>query len=131
MIDNINDKVLEIIQEKSSEKINILVKNITKDLEIVSYNKSDIFISASLIKIPIMLCILNEINDKKITLDSIINIEKEDVLEDNKCFKANVFEYRVEELLTWMIIESDNSSTNILIKYLGFNKLNKYFKDIG
>ena len=27
MIDNINDKVLEIIQEKSSEKINILVKN--------------------------------------------------------------------------------------------------------
>ena len=61
MIDIINDKVLEIIQEKSSEKINILVKNITKDLEIVSYNKSDIFISASLIKIPIMLCILNEI----------------------------------------------------------------------
>ena len=46
MIDNINDKVLEIIQEKSSEKINILVKNITKDLEIVSYNKSDIFILA-------------------------------------------------------------------------------------
>lgn len=77
MIDNIdiNDKVLEIIQEKPSEKINILVKNITKDLEIVSYNKSDIFISASLIKIPIMLCILNEINDKKITLDSVINIE--------------------------------------------------------
>ena len=27
MIDNINDKVLEIIQEKSSEKINILVKD--------------------------------------------------------------------------------------------------------
>ena len=70
MIDNINDKILEIIQEKPSENINILVKNITKNLEIINYNKNDVFISASLIKIPIALCILNEINDKKIALDS-------------------------------------------------------------
>lgn len=133
MTDNIdiNDKILEIIQEKPSENINILVKNITKNLEIINYNKNDVFISASLIKIPIALCILNEINDKKIALDSIINIEEKDVLEDNKRFKTNVFKYRIEELLTWMIIESDNSSTNVLIKYLGFNKLNEYFKDIG
>ena len=133
MTDNIdiNDKILEIIQEKPSENINILVKNITKNLEIINYNKNDVFISASLIKIPIALCILNEINDKKIALDSIINIEEIDVLEDNKRFKTNVFKYRIEELLTWMIIESDNSSTNVLIKYLGFNKLNEYFKDIG
>ena len=34
---NINDKVLKIIQEKSSE-------NITKNLEIVNYNKNDVLI---------------------------------------------------------------------------------------
>ena len=68
--------------------------------------------------------------DRNITLDGIINIEKKDVLEDNICLKANVFEYSIKELLTWMIIESDNSSTNILIKYLGFENLNEYFKEI-
>lgn len=34
---NISDKVLKIIQEKSSE-------NITKNLEIVNYNKNDVLI---------------------------------------------------------------------------------------
>ena len=33
--------------------------------------------------------------------------------------------------MMWMITKSCNSSTNILIKYLGVDKINKYCKEIG
>lgn len=33
--------------------------------------------------------------------------------------------------MMWMITKSCNSSTNILIKYLGFDKINKYCIEIG
>ena len=52
-------------------------------------------------------------------------------MSDNKCFKKEIYQYSIEELITWMITVSDNSSTNVLIKYLGFEKINKYFKEIG
>ena len=46
-------------------------------------------------------------------------------------FKKEIYQYSIEELITWMITVSDNSSTNVLIKYLGFEKINNYFKEIG
>ena len=123
--------IYKIIEEKSFEKINILLKNITKDKTLVNYKDKTVFISASLIKVPIMLCTLNEICDNKISLNSKLNINSKDILNDNKCFTSGIYEYKVEDLLTWMITESDNSSTNVLIKFLGLDKLNKYFKKIG
>lgn len=123
--------IYKIIEEKSFEKINILLKNITKDKTLVNYKDKTVFISASLIKVPIMLCTLNEICDNKISLNSKLNINSKDILNDNKCFTSGIYEYKVEDLLTWMITESDNSSTNVLIKFLGIAKLNKYFKKMG
>ena len=66
--------IYKIIEEKSFEKINILLKNITKDKALVNYKDKTVFISASLIKVPIMLCTLNEICDNKISLNSKLNI---------------------------------------------------------
>lgn len=69
--------------------------------------------------------------NKNILLEDEIEIDENDILYDNKCFKKGIYKYNVNDLITWMIIESDNSSTNILIKYLGLDKINKYFKEIG
>ena len=45
--------------------------------------------------------------------------------------KKDKLEYKIYDLMMWMITKSCNSSTNILIKYLGFDKINKYCIEIG
>ena len=127
-IEQIN-KFVKVIQKH--ESINVMVKNITSDTILYNYQENNVFVSASIIKVPIMLAILNYVLNSDIKLDSYINIDKDDILSDNKCFKKEIYQYSIEELITWMITVSDNSSTNVLIKYLGFEKINKYFKEIG
>ena len=128
--EEINEKIIDILNKKN-ENIDVLVKNITEEIEIFEYNKDDIFVSASIIKIPIMLSILNEVAKDNIKLNTIIKIKEEDILSDNECLKYGVLEYKIDDLITWSITKSCNSSTNILIKYLGFEKINKYCKEIG
>lgn len=127
-IEQINEFVKMIAKR---ENINVMVKNITSETMLYSFKEESIFVSASIIKVPIMLAILDYILNNNITLKSYIEINKDDILYDNKCFKNGKYQYSIENLITWMITLSDNSSTNILIKYLGFEKINKYFGEIG
>lgn len=127
-IKKINDYIKKL---EKRESINVLIKNVTNDTMLYSYQENNIFVSASIIKIPIMLAMLDQVMNNNILLEDEIEIDESDILYDNKCFKKGIYKYNVNDLITWMIIESDNSSTNILIKYLGFNKINKYFKEIG
>lgn len=123
------DEFVKNIERK--ENINVMVKNITNDVTLYKFNETNIFVSASIIKVPIMLAIFNYVLNNNIKLESFINIDKNDILYDNKCFKNGVYQYSIEDLIMWMITLSDNSSTNILIKYLGFENINNYFKEIG
>lgn len=115
---------------ESKENINVLIKDLTNDEIILDYKGDNIFVSASLIKIPIMLAVLNEVYKNNISLDTNITINPKDVLEDNEVFKKNIYNYTLEELITWMIIQSDNTSTNVLIKKVGFQTINKYIKKL-
>lgn len=108
-----------------------MVKNITSDVILYIFQENDIFISASIIKIPIMLSILDYLLNNNVSIESYIKINNSDILYDNKYFKNGIYQYNIEDLITWMITLSDNSSTNILIKYLGFERINEYFKKIG
>ena len=127
-IERINKFVKTI---EKCENISVMVKNITSDNILYAFHEKDIFISASIIKIPIMLSILDYLLNNNISIESYIKINKSDILYDNKCFKKGIYQYNIEDLMTWMITLSDNSSTNILIKYLGFERINEYFKKIG
>ncbi len=123
----IDNKIKEI---ETQESISVLFNNLSDDTKLYAYKENDVIVSASIIKVPIMLAILNHILNNNISLNTTIQINKEDILYDNRCFINNKYQYSIEELLTWMIILSDNSSTNVLIKYLGFDKINNYFKQI-
>lgn len=87
------------------------------------FNEKKIYPSASLIKLPIMLYIFDQrLHD----LDTIITI-------DEKVEGAGVSpylsqtEYTVHDLVTLMIIVSDNRATNTLIEWIGLDTLNAYF----
>ena len=123
------DKFVKSITKK--EDLNVMVKNITNNLDLYEFHEKDILVSASIIKVPIMLAIFDYLLNNNIKLNSYIDIDKVDILYDNKCFNKELYKYSFNDLVNWMITLSDNSSTNILIKYLGFEKINNYFHKLN
>ena len=123
-------KQLEQIIKNSGEEVSILIKKLNKNEYIYNYNTKIKMISASIIKVPIMLAVLEEVNNKKISLNDKILVENEDILEDTEVFENGENHYTLEELINWMIIESDNTATNVIIKKFGMQNVNNYFTNV-
>lgn len=124
----IND--LNNIVNNSWDDISILVTELGNSKYIYSHNYKQKTISASIIKVPIMLAVLDEVKLGHINLNDKILVDKKDILNDTKVFEDCEDYYSLYELLSWMIINSDNTATNVIIKYFDFNKINHYIKNI-
>ena len=90
-------------------------------------------VSASTIKVAIMLCALEEVNQGRLTLDRPVPLTQEDFCGDTRVFEPG---YRKDshslwELLYWMIAVSDNSATNALITLLGYDRVNGWCEGLG
>ena len=83
------DKFIKTLEKR--ENINIMVKNITKNSMLYSYRENNVFISASIIKVPIMLAIFNYMLNNNISLESYIKIKDDDVLYDSKYLKKGIY----------------------------------------
>lgn len=120
-----NDLVNEI--EKliwdSNENISILIKDLSSENEIYNLNSTEKLVSASTIKVPIMLAIFEEVKSGKVNLNDTILVTKNDILDDKEMFENCENYYSINELINWMIIESDNTATNVLLKYFGMEKI--------
>lgn len=123
-------KILEQTIKNSGEEVSILIKELNKNEYIYNYNTKIKMISASIIKVPIMLAVLEEVSNKKISLNHKILVENEDILEDTEVFENGENHYTLEELINWMIIESDNTATNVIIKKFGMQIVNNYFTNV-
>lgn len=128
-MEEIVEKLDKIINE-SGESVSVLVKEIGKAENIYSYNQNVKMVSASIIKVPIMLVILENVRIKKIGLNDEILVKCEDILEDTEVFENGEGYYSICELISWMIIESDNTATNVLIKKFGMECINDYILNV-
>lgn len=128
-MDTLSIKLNEIIKN-ANESISILVKKIDDNHSLYAHQSDEQRISASTIKVPIMLAMLEEVRLGHIQLSDTLCVSNDKILEDSDIFKDREGYYTVEELITWMIILSENSATNILINYLGIDKINTYIQDI-
>lgn len=117
------------IVKNFNQDISIIVKNIDSNDYIYHYNNNTKFKSASLIKVFILLYILDLVDKKKITLNLNILIQEKDILPDTEVFENGEQFCTVEELINWMIITSDNTATNVLLKYFGIDNVNNYIKE--
>lgn len=85
--------------------------------------------SASCIKVSIAMCLLKEVQANKLTLKEKVFINEEDKVSGSGFIhELNDREYSIDELLRFMIIQSDNSATNKLIDILGFENINNTLK---
>ncbi|MBQ5769983.1 MAG: serine hydrolase, partial [Clostridia bacterium] len=98
---------------------------------IVSYKEDLVFKSASLIKTPIMMCALEDVESGKLTLDTIIHVEDKQCVGDEAPVIKDGYDVPLSVLLEYMITESNNSATNCLIDYFTMDKVNAYSAKTG
>lgn len=105
------------------------------DLKGTSYgiNENERFISASVIKIPVLIEVYKQYYNKKIGMDDILKINLKDKVpsEGAAAYMHDGAEVTVNDLCNFMIMLSDNFATNILANYVGIENINKTMDELG
>ncbi|WP_235801814.1 serine hydrolase [Ureibacillus manganicus] len=124
------EKIRPLVEEVDF-KVHLFLKEMESEQFILSENLDDGFSSASLIKVPILVAVLDYIEQNKLSLYSELKIHSQNKVDFSVVTEQDLDECTLYELLVWMIITSDNSATNVLIDFIGMEKLNVYFNRIG
>ncbi len=112
-------------------EVSLLIKDFNTQDILYSYEDDRQVVSASIIKVPIMLAALEQVQEGKMSLDSLIELKDSVILEDTEVFEYGSGKYTLEELLVWMIIESDNTAANCLIDLFTMEKINDFCKKLS
>ncbi|WP_438315781.1 serine hydrolase [Sporosarcina sp. FA9] len=101
--------------------------------EVWAVNQEELFYAASIIKLPIMAAAFDLAEQGKLTLSKQIELKRE-----NQVGGAGVLQHltpgtelTIYDLLTLMIIQSDNTATNILIDIVGVKQIQQMMKVLG
>ncbi|QHQ61338.1 serine hydrolase [Anaerocolumna sedimenticola] len=125
------ERLLEQLKSLKGD-ISFYYKNLITG-EVIGFKENIPLEAASVIKIPILIEAFLRISEGNIHKDDIIAIKKEDKLPS--CGALNYMHdgLRVtfEDLYTLMIILSDNTATNLLIKQLGMDNINITMQNLG
>ncbi|MBW4467851.1 MAG: class A beta-lactamase-related serine hydrolase [Pegethrix bostrychoides GSE-TBD4-15B] len=100
----------------------------------LSFNGSTAFSAASMIKVPILIAFLQDVDSGKIKLDEVLSMQQADVAEGSgdMQYAAVGSQYTALDTATNMIIHSDNTATNMIVRRLGGNAtLNQRFQQWG
>ncbi len=97
------------------------------------HRQNERYSAASVIKIPIMLATMREIERGALSLGTLLPAHAIDIVAASDTAgharPGDTFSIRV--LLHAMITQSDNTASNILLSYLGFAKVNAVIRDVG
>ena len=91
-------------------------------------------VSASTIKVPILLAALDLVDRGVLRLDQRVVIPEQCICADTEVFEAGNRSpqgYPLREILYWMIVSSDNTATNAVIDLLGYEAVNAYCAGLG
>lgn len=99
----------------------------------VEMNARDVFPTASVIKLPIMVEAFRQHDRGDLSLD-----ERLELIDEEKVTGSGVIQHlsaglrlTVIDLVTLMIVLSDNTATNLLIERVGRERVNRTMKDLG
>jgi len=127
----LEDRIKAFIKTQKGN-IAVAVKNL-KTGEEIRINENIIFPSASTIKLAIMSELLNRADKGSIKLEDTIELSEamktggDGILKELK----SGHRFSLEEIMTLMIIVSDNTATNILIDLLGMDNINGTIISLG
>jgi beta-lactamase class A len=99
---------------------------------VIEFNSYVVYQSASLIKLPILLEALRQIEAGNLQKEKLVTLRDEDRIGDTGVLQAmKVKQLPVEDLLALMVIVSDNSATNLIIDMIGKSSINSTISGIG
>ena len=125
------NQIISHLLQTCPYKVHFFVKVAKTDETLHHLLVDEVFSSASLIKVPILLAVLDHMERHDLSLDEVIPIPSENRVDFSVITEQQLHECTLYELLGWMIMTSDNTATNVLIDYLGMDALNTYFRKIG
>lgn len=113
-------------------KVAVIVKNLDND-QTYYYNADMPFVSASLIKLPIMVAVFKEFVNSNISLKQKFKLENKYRVGGSGILKnkPSGSEYTIYELSYIMIRNSDNTAARMLAEIVGYDRMNEIFKSIG
>lgn len=125
------EKIREYLNQQPGEQA-VFIKDLT-DEETLCFNEKAVFPSASTIKLVIMACLLDQVKTGRLSLEDPVVLTEEMCTGGDGILKELSAGHRfsLREILTLMIIVSDNTATNILIQLLGMDAINEMAGRLG
>lgn len=112
-------------------KYSIFIEDL-KTHEICCINEREVIPSASIIKLFIMANTFQLVSSGQLNLDDRISIDKSERVPYSIIYLLDQRNtYTIMDLITLMIIQSDNTATNQLIHMLGMENINQFISDLG
>lgn len=111
--------------------VSIILEDLKKKELVYELNPQRVVPSASTIKILIMIEALSQILQGKYSIDEIVCIKEEDRVLYSIISELDGYCYTFKDLITLMIIISDNTATNVLIDLLGIDNINNMALKLG
>lgn len=128
---DLKDKIMDIISSTRA-RVGVGIKHLNSQKEIL-INEEIIFPSASLIKLFILAEACNQMKSGKVALNQSLYLNNEVKVGGDGILKElnPGHEFTLMEMLTLMIILSDNTATNMIIDLLGMENINKLIYSLG
>lgn len=117
---------IDLLLAGSSAHAAVLWSDADSGQVLYSYSPELPLVSASTIKTPLMLALLEKVRQKKLTLMQPVTVPRMAILPDTMVFELGQEQYPLWELIYWMIVESDNTATNVLMDLIGMEEVNRY-----
>lgn len=128
---NLHPCLVELVSRFDGE-VSLCVSDMQGEMLFV-HEEHRVFKAASLIKLPILSCALEQVQQDSLSLQDRLIVSRE-----NQVPGAGILHemetglsLTVQDLLTLMVVVSDNTATNVLIEALGIDKINRHIKHIG
>jgi len=102
--------------------------------ESVALNGNQQWTMQSVYKFPIAMAVLAQVDRGKLKLDHKIRVEASDVLQGSRILdeKSQGMEFSLAELLKYMVSESDNTASDVLLRQVGEPRIvTEYLRGLG
>lgn len=119
-------KEIENIDQGFPGEIGVVVKNL-RDGTILEYNANKKWYLSSTIKVLVAISLMEEVDQKNISLDEKIRLQEKDFVDGagSLIWSKPGEVFTIREILKAMLLESDNTATDILINLIGVAELNR------
>ena len=120
-------------QKNTIANVSVYFKDLN-DASWMSIDGDQAYLPGSLIKVPVMIYFLKQEEEHPGTLSTKLLFEKPKHYFPAQEYKGDSIiagkEYKISELLRYMIVESDNNATNLLSRQINPDKFRKLFTDL-